>query len=493
VSARAHADRVIEPAAIPGAAAVELSSTGERLADTRGQISWALFEFARSPYVSLVFIFVFAPYFANVVVGDPILGQEYWGFANTLAGIVIALVAPFLGAISDCMGRRKTWIAAILGVMAPACMLLWFAMPKGQGGLPVGLILAIAPLLLACFVFSEVFHNAMLPSIARSDRVGTLSGYGLAAGNSGTLTALLLMLFLIALPASGLVDWSFLPERPLFGLDPAQHEHDRIAGPIAGVWLVVFSIPLFLFTPDRASTGVPLRAAAATGVGQVWLTIRQARRISNVGLYLLARMLYNDGKVAILAYCGIYAAGTFAWSLVEMLIFAIVLTPFSISGGLLGGWLDAQIGSKRAIQLCIGTTCLGILFAVSSTPDRLFFVLPYDAVIAGPVWNSPYFDTLPELIYVATFMLLAATITAAFANSRTLMARIAPVSMMSQFFGLYALSGSATAFLGHGVVTFFTRAFHSQGVGFASVALLLGAGFVLMHWVREERAPELVS
>jgi len=107
------------------------------------------------------------------------------------------------------------------------------------------------------------------------------------------------------------------------------------------------------------------------------------------------------------------------------------------------------------------------------------------------VWNFPYFQSLPELIFIIMFMLMAASITAAFANSRAMMARLAPVSMMSQFFGLYALSGTVTAFLGHGIVTFFTGTFDSQVAGFSSVIILLVTGLVLMHWVREERAEEI--
>lgn len=182
-------------------------------------------------------------------------------------------------------------------------------------------------------------------------------------------------------------------------------------------------------------------------------------------------MSYNDAKVAILAYTGIHATGTFGWSLVEVLIFALLRTPFSISGGLLGGWLDDWLGSKRAIQLSIGGTCLGMLGAVSCNPHRIFFVVPYDAATAGPVWSLPYFGTLPELMYLAMSMVLAATITAALANSRSMMARIAPRSMMSQFFGLYALSGPAMAFLGHGTVAFFTAVFNSQAAGYASVII----------------------
>jgi UMF1 family MFS transporter len=463
------------------------SSTGEIAADPRGQISWAMVEFARSPYLSLVFIFVFPPYFATVVVGDPVRGQEMWGLANTIVSMVVGALAPFLGAMSDRQGRRKTWLTGIFAIMIPCCFALWYAMPGAAGGLSVTAILLLAATLLGCFLISEVFHNSMLPSIAQPRRVGTLSGLGLSLNNFGSMLALLGMLFGIALPASGLVDWAFLPERPLFGLDPELQEHNRIAGPIAGAWLLIFVLPFMLWTPDRPSTGITVARAVREGWAQLKYTVRQARRVSNVGIYLLARMFYNDGKVAIIAYSGIYAAGTFRWDLIEMLLFAILLTPFSIIGGMLGGWMDHLLGSKRSIRISIAITALATLGAVTCAPDRLLFV-PYEPTGAAALWHLPYFETLPERVYLGLYMLLAVAIAAAFATSRSMMARIAPISMMSQFFGLYALSGSATAFLGHGMVTFFTSIFESQSIGLGSAVLLLLTGLVLMHWVREERA-----
>ena len=470
-----------------------LSATGETPADLRGQLSWALFEFARSPYISLIYVFVFPPYFASVVIGDPVRGQEAWSLANTIVGVCVALLAPLLGAISDRTGPRKPWLAAVALVMSLCCMLLWFAMPGAQGGLPVSAILLLIVILATCFQFTEVFHNAMLASIARADRVGGLSGLGIATGNLGTLTAMVVMLFGVALPASGVTLGGLLPEAPLFGgLDVGRHEHNRIAGPVAGIWFLVFIVPLLLWTPDRPSTGVAAGQAIREGLEQLWLTVKRARQVSNVGLFLLARMLYTDAKVAILAYSGIYAAGIFGWELVELLLFALMLAPFSISGGFIGGWLDNRFGPKRAIELSVGLTCVGLLGAVSTTPTEILF-MPYDTGAAAPLWSFPYFQTLPEAVYIAMFMLLGITITAAFCTSRSLMAQIAPVSMMSQFFGLYALSGTATAFLGHALVAAFTRAFDSQRAGFASLAILLAAGLALVFWVRQERAPEIAG
>lgn len=469
--------------AIPGGRSV----TGERLADVRGQAAWALFEFGRSPYISLVFVFVFPPYFATTIIGDPVAGQAAWSLANTIAGACVALLAPLLGAVSDRTGARKPWLAGIAAVMAASCFALWFAMPGAKSGLSLTTIFALIIALAAFFQFSEVFHNAILPSIATPERLGRLSGLGISVGNLGTLVALLVMLFGVALPASGITFGGVLPERPLFGLDPALHEHERIAGPVAALWLAVFTIPLLLWTPDRAATGIAMTQAMRQGLTQMWRTIQHARQVSNVGLFLVARMLYTDAKVAILAYTGIYAAGVFHWDLASLLLFALVLTPFSIGGGFVGGWLDSALGSKRAIQICVGATCVGMIAAVSVTREQIFF-MPYNGAAAGAVWEFRYFQTWPEIAYIAIIAALATSITAAFCISRTMMARISPISMMNQFFGLYALSGTATAFLGHAAVAFFTRAFNSQRAGFASTVILLLAGLAAMHWVREERA-----
>jgi UMF1 family MFS transporter len=421
------------------------------------------------------------------VIGDPVRGQELWSFANTMVGICVAVLAPLTGAISDRMGRRKPWIVTIALVMGAGCCALWWAMPGAQGGLPVAAILCIIIVLATGFMCGEAFQNAMLPSIVSERRIGGLSGLAIAIGNAGSLCALVVMLFGVALPASNLVHWDILPERPLFGLDPARFEHSRIAGPVAGIWLLLFHLPLLLWTPDRPATGVRLRRAIGEGLQALWLTLRRARQIANVGLYLLARMLYTDGMVAILAYVGIYASGTFHWDLAALLIFGVAMTPMAIVGGLVGGWIDNRFGSRAAILISVGATALAMLAAVSITPTRILFI-PYDAAAAGPAWSFPYFRTLPELAFAGIFMVISATGTAAFSNSRAMMARIAPVAHLSQFFGIYALSGTATAFMGHGLVAVFTSVFHSQRAGFASTIILLVAGWLLLHGVREERA-----
>ncbi len=465
------------------------ASPAERSQFSRGELSWALFEWARNPYVILITIYIFAPYFTNTVVGDPVKGQSIWGYTNGIAGFFIAAFAPLIGAIADKAGSRKPWIAVFVAIMAPSIFLLWWALPGADGGLSIWTIAALIIVVAIAFEYSSVFHNSMLPHITTSAKLGGLSGLGLAAGNAGSLLILIFMLFYLALP--GQIDWAFLPERPLLGLDQESYQHARISGPIVAVWLVLFSLPLFLYTPDAPRNPQPMRTLVIQGLETLYATLRKLPQYRNVATYLLARMFYNDGKTAILIFGGIYAVGIFGWDEVRMLIYGIVLSVFAVLGGFVGGWLDNTVGSKRAILISIGTTTLGVIATVSTTPTQILFVIPYDPATAPPVWSFPYFNTWPEIIFLGMMTTLAVAITAAYANSRTMMARLAPPSMATEFFGLYALSGTATAFLAPATVGFFTDWFQSQRAGYASILLLLLLGLGLMFFVKQEQAKAL--
>src|SRR3984885_5914091 len=175
------------------------SATGEPIGSPLAQVSWAMFDFARTPYVLLVTIYLFAPYFANTVVPhDLVLGQEIWLNIQGYSGVFIALLAPFIGAISDAGGRRKPWIVVFATMVALAAAMLWFAKPAGTGLsiLEIGIFVAIT---YVAFEFTSVFYNAMLASITTPAQLGGLSGLGLALGNAAGVMLLLLMLYGFAL------------------------------------------------------------------------------------------------------------------------------------------------------------------------------------------------------------------------------------------------------------------------------------------------------
>lgn len=441
--------------------------------------SWAIFEWARNPYIILCIIYVLGPYIATVVIEDPVRGQAIVAGWHRIGGILVAVTAPFLGAAADRLGRRKPLLAVVTAVLAPAILVQWFAMPGGEGA-PLWFVGAAIILAGVMFAWSEVLHNAMLTKATPPALLSHVSGLGLALSNAASVLLLLFVLWAWALP--GQVDWPFLPAAPLFGLDQAAHEPSRIVAPLSALWLLLFALPLFLYTHDFDTTGEKFVDAVRHGVGNVWRTILKLRSYRNVVLFLAARMLYFDGKLAILIISGVYAAGVMGWGLIEMLIYGIVLSVFAVFGGIAAGWMDRWFGPKRAVAIEIAVTILCLVAMVSMSADAIFFVIPVDP--AATVWDGPMFQTAPELAYIGVAMIIAISITAAFASSRSLMARLAPKGMEGEVFGLYAMAGSATAWLGPMVVEIFTEAYHSQRAGFASIAILLLAGFAVLLFVK---------
>jgi UMF1 family MFS transporter len=461
-----------------------VSASGGACATPLGQWAWAWFEGARNPHVLLITIYIFAPYFYLQLVGDPVKGQSLWGDLNSLAGLIIALTAPILGAVADAGGRRKPWLFAFSFTLTATAVALWYALPN-EAGLS---LLAISALLVATIVsfdFTAVFHNAMLPTLVPDRQVGRLSGLALALGNLSGVILFVFMLVCFVWP--GEVDWPFVPEKPWFGIDKAAFEPERMVGPLFAVWFILFGSWLFFFTPDQPRVALGPAAAVKRGLSSLVRTIRSLRNYGNVAWYLLWRMIYNDGCNAVLIFGGGYAATTFSWTTQDLLVYGVILSVFATYGGVFGGWVDHRFGSRNGLLIAVGGTMVGLVLSLSMRPDTILFFIPYDPT-SPPVHGLPFFESWPEIIYVIIVIIIAIFITAAYANSRTMMARIAPTAKMAEFFGLYALSGTATAFLAPFVVARFTEWSGSNAIGLASILILLGAGWIGMLFVKTERA-----
>ena len=458
-----------------------LTVTGTAPASRRAQFSWALFDWANQPYFTLVTTFIFAPYFTSHVVGNAIRGQELWGYGQAVAGLCIALLSPVMGAMADASGPRKPWILSFQALCVLACAGLWLALP-GASDRDLVQILGLVVLASVGAEFATVFNNAMLPGLVAQARLGRLSGYAWALGYLGGLVSL------------GFVLGGFsLPEVPLFGLDKASHEHDRMVGPLSAIWMIVFILPLMLFTPDVPPSGLGPVRAARQGLGQLAGTLRSLRHYRNVMRFLIARMIYFDGLSAIFAFGGIYAAGIFGWSTTNLGVFGIILIIFAALGAMAGGWLDDRIGSKRTILLAVVGLFIATLGIVSITVDGLGTDARQDTVlfffhyaVAPP--GEGMFTTLAEQIFLVFGIMVGMFGGPAQAASRTMVSRLVPVNKIGEFYGLYALSGKATAFIAPLAVALITGMMQSQRAGIASILVFLSVGLLLMLPVREERA-----
>jgi UMF1 family MFS transporter len=455
-------------------AGLHISAEGGRAASRLGQWAWALYEGARDP--NIIFqIYIISPFFATVMMHDPVRGQELWGDLTSYAGYITAMLAPFFGAIADRGGARKPWLALFTVLMVVSFAGTWFGVPDSTA-LQIFIVCVMVGINNVVFEFSNAFHGAMLSSIAPYSRIGGLSGLSYALGSGCGFVLLLFFLFTF-----------LLPEHPPFGVNSELHEPERLSGPISAAWMLVAALPLFFFTPDRPSTGKPLTQAVREGIRAVLGTVRSLKHYRNVAHYIGARSMFNDGMTGVLTFTGIYAAGTFHLGPLAMTIYGIVLIFFATLGGFLGGWLDDRLGSKRALLISIGGTTFCFGLALTMGPDRIFWFIPY-SVHAAPVLPVRFFQTWPQLIYTVLSCGISLFIVAGYANSRTMMARIAPIEKMTEFFGLMSLSGTATTFFAPVSVALLTRWTHSQRGGMVAIVALLAVGWVWMFFVREERA-----
>jgi MFS transporter, UMF1 family len=438
-------------------------------------ISWIFFDWAAQPYFTLITTFVFAPYFATHVASDAATGQSLWGFATAAAGLIIALLSPVLGAIADAGGRRKPWIAAFGAVLVIGSCLMWFGKPGDAS--------VVAPLLLAYAIatigveFATMFNNAMMPTLVPPNQIGRLSGTGWATGYVGGILSLILVLgFLAASPDTGRTLFGFAP---LFGLDPITHQGDRISGPLTGIWFVIFVLPMFLLTPDYPAKRA-LREAMRSGLTELRQTLRQLPRQRSLAAFLLANMIYTDGLVSLFAFGGIYAAGTFGWNTIQIGTFGIILAIAGTLGAWLGGKLDDRLGPKRVISISMLVLLASIVAILTVDKQTILFV-----TVPPPSPGGALFSSAAERAYLLLGCLIGGAGGPLQAASRTLLIRLAPKDRVAQYFGLFALTGKVTSFVGPLLIGIVTAVTESQKAGMAVLVAFFLAGMALLARVRD--------
>ena len=439
----------------------------------RAVAGWLLFDWAAQPWFTLVTTFVYAPFFASAIAADPVEGQALWGYATAAAGLAVALLSPVLGAIADASGARKPWIACFSVMLVLSAAMLWYGAPGADSS--IFLVLAAFAIGTIGVEFATVFTNAMMPDLVSRDRLGRLSGYGWAVGYTGGLLSLVLVLgFLAASPETGRTILGF---EPLFGLDPAQREGDRAAGPITAIWYLIFVLPLFFFTPD-APRRMTFGAAVRGGISSLSRTFAGLQSNGNLFTFLLANMVYKDGLAAIFAFGGIYAAGVFGWGTIEIGLFGILLTITGTLGAVLGGWCDDRFGPKAVISVALVTLILAVAAILSIDKDSLFFgMMP-----VAPAGDG-LFAGASEVAYLALGGLLGAAAGPMQASSRTLLIAISPRQNITEYFGLFALSGKVTSFIAPVLVATVTAIAASQKAGIAVVLIFFVAGLVILRRV----------
>lgn len=435
---------------------------------------WFFFDWASQPYNTLLITFIFAPYIKELL-GDGTAAQSAWGFGIGAAGLVIAILAPLLGALADTSGNRLRWVWGFSVLYVVGSGMLWFAAPGSFNLIQTLFFFAIG---MIGMEFATIFTNSMLPDLGPKEDIGKISGNGWAFGYVGGLIALVIILVFFA--ESAATGKTFVGLSPAFGLDAAAREGTRFVGPLTAIWYIVFMIPFFVYVRDPKAHPAP-KGAVKRAAKDLRHTLKALPKTPSLFAYLGSSMLYRDALNGMYAFGGIYAAGVLGWTVVDTGKFGIIAI---ISGALfawLGGKADARFGPKPIITICILVlTAVGVSIVLVSRESVFLITVPEGS-------------NLPDLV----FYFLGATIGAAGgviqSASRTMMVLQANPARMTEAFGLYALAGKATSFLAPtliGVVTYLTG---SQQLGVSPLVGLFLIGLLLLVWVKPNGDPAVWS
>lgn len=428
---------------------------------------WFFFDWASQPYNTLLITFIFAPYIKELM-GDGASAQAAWGFGIGAAGVVIALLAPVLGALSDTSGRRMQWIWVFSLMYVVGAFALWWAAP---GDFNLYWTLFFFAIGMIGMEFATIFTNSMLPDLGTREQIGRISGNGWAFGYVGGLVALIIMLTLLAENAE--TGKTLIGMDPILGLDAGEREGTRAVGPLTAIWYAVFMIPFFLWVRDPKPVRAA-RGATAKALRDLGQTIRNLPKTPSLFAYLTSSMFYRDALNGMYTFGGIYAAGVLGWSVVDVGIFGIIAIISGAVFAWLGGMADTRFGPRAVI-----TTCILVLTAIAIA----VVMVSRDSVLGIPVAEG---SNLPDIAFYILGSGIGAAGGALQSASRTMMVRQANPLRMTEAFGLYALAGKATSFiapLSIGVVTAWTG---SQQLGITPLIALFLIGLILLRMVKKQ-------
>ena len=415
-----------------------------------GIVSWALYDWANSAFATTImagFFPIFFKQFWSCGV-DPTLSTARLGMANSLAGIVIALSAPILGAIADRGSAKKRFLVffACMGIVM-TCSL--FMVSQGNW------VLAVALYVFAVIGFSggNVFYDALLPAVSPREKMDVVSALGFSLGYLGGG-----VLFAVNV-------WMTL--RPhIFGFTDASAAV-RFSFLTVGLWWGIFSIPLLVFVKELKGKTLPANAAIARGFAQIIQTFRQARHQKTILLFLLAYWLYIDGVDTIIRMAVDYGLSLGFQS--TDLILALLITQFvGFPCAIAFGFIGEKIGARRAIFIAIGVYIFISIWGAFVRDKQEFYVL---AIMIGFVQGGIQ------------------------ALSRSFYAGIIPRDKAAEYFGFYNMMGKLAVIIGPVLIGTVGLLIRSLGfsssvasrIGISSISLLFIAGGVLLFFVHEEK------
>lgn len=409
-------------------------------------LGWCMYDVADSAFTTVIVTALYAPYFSKIVVGDPQRADFLWGLAASISEVIVALVAPILGAIADYSGSRKKFLAVCAITIILFTGALYFA---GPGAVALGLTLYIVANI--GFAGGGVFIDSFLPGISDESNVGRISGTKWMLGYLSGLVATALCLPL----ASNVVD----------NPTPEQLSLARLIPVVVAVYYAITVIPTFLFLRDR-SIKKPLPPGnnyITVGFRQLKRTLKHIRRYKELFKLLIAFLVYNDGVVTVIYFAALYASNTIGFTTEEITVMFIAMNVVAAAGAISFGWIADRIGQKRTIFISLLIWLAAVVLAYYSYSKASFYVV---AALAGLGIGSCQSVT------------------------RSLVSLFTPKENAAEFFGFLGIAGKALAFLGPLVFGTISNAAGSQRPAILAIGAFFIVGMILLSFVNEQRGKE---
>jgi UMF1 family MFS transporter len=371
--------------------------------------------------------------------------------------VLVALTAPFFGAVADLRQRRKPFL--ILFTVVAVTLTVGLDL--------IGTIAAAVALFIAAnFAYQStlIFYNALLPGVSGERGAGRVSGYGVAIGNVGAIFGLFFITFFVTNAAE--VQTLLGPLGGWIQTSGAVNSNAFV--PTAALYLL-FSLPAFIFVPDwRVRSPQPVRFRAT--YRNVFVTVRNIRQYAGLGTFMLAMILYTDTSNTALANMALYGREVFGMEQGAIRNLLLFSTVFAVVGAAGFGFLTDRLGPKRTLITVMVIWLGAILLAVVA-------VAPWMLLIAG------------ALVGVA----LGST----FVASRVMLMALSPAEKLSEFFGFYTLGGRLSAVSGPLITAIILTVFDDLGstayrLAIASLALIMILALVLLVRVPDARPEPIV-
>ncbi|MEP1962803.1 MFS transporter [Tateyamaria sp.] len=436
---------------------------------------WFFFDWASQPYHTVLLTFIFGPFFVSLASENFMSqgietelakanAQAMWSFTLTITGLIIGFGAPLLGAMADTGGRKIPWVIGFSLMLVAGASGLWFTAPDGSN--IVWMLCAFA----FGFIGAEyalIFINAQLPTLGTEEEIGKISGSAFSFGYAGGVLSLFIILLLFAEQGNG---------KTLIGLDPGfglldadTREGTRFTGPFVALWFIIFIIPYFMWVREARPTGS--RTSVGAALSRLWGTIRNLPAKRSLMTYLGSSMLYRDALNGLYSFGGTFALLVLDFSVVQVGVFGIIAAIGASVFSYLGGHADTRFGPKPVVIVTI-LVLMGVCFILVNLSRDSMFGIPLAQGSAAP-----------DIIFYICGVLIGGMGGIMQAASRTLMVRHCDPAAPTESFGLYGLTGRATAFIAPFLIGVATAATGSTQLGVSPLLGLFLLGLIMLRWV----------